>query len=465
MASNLDFTLRRNNGTDTDVLYPTTRWSQVEEKPSTYTPTAHTHGNITNAGAIGSTANLVAVTTTDGVLTTASRSGIDSRSTFPPASHTHDDRYYTESEITTLLSGKAASSHTHGNITNAGAIGSTANLVIMTGASGVLGAKAAGTTSQYLRGDGTWGTPPNTTYSAMTVSDGQTGSSTASSLMRADYLKSITEYRVNNMGIVNLNGGTLGGLSFTQNHTVSVPSGGYKWVKLFTVSNLSAGKVTMTLGGTTTQQSMTIDFKNSHYTEACGLIVSTQSYNPIVSKVAIYGDNGGDKSLYIYVDAISYSRSITYNVHDLLGTLLSIDNSVLAGAPSGTASIPVDLPYEGNITVTNGAFYATATNVWGTLSHRVSASIEPAKSEGFKRTFIYTGTITRTIRIPANSAQEFPIGTEFVIINYNTGSTAFAPDGGVTLNGSSVFPTYTTRYKPLRLIKVDTDAWVGEYSA
>ena len=29
------------------------------------------------------------------------------------ASHTHDDRYYTETEMDTLLSGKAASSHSH----------------------------------------------------------------------------------------------------------------------------------------------------------------------------------------------------------------------------------------------------------------------------------------------------------------------------------------------------------------
>jgi hypothetical protein len=36
------------------------------------TPTAHTHGNITNAGAIGSTANLPIITTTSGVLTVGS---------------------------------------------------------------------------------------------------------------------------------------------------------------------------------------------------------------------------------------------------------------------------------------------------------------------------------------------------------------------------------------------------------
>jgi hypothetical protein len=45
----------------------------------------HTHGNITNAGAIGTTADLVAVTGTGGVLTVASRSGIDSRTSFPNA--------------------------------------------------------------------------------------------------------------------------------------------------------------------------------------------------------------------------------------------------------------------------------------------------------------------------------------------------------------------------------------------
>lgn len=41
-------------------------------------------------------------------------SGVSGKpSTFTPSSHTHDDRYYTESEIDSKLSGKANSSHTH----------------------------------------------------------------------------------------------------------------------------------------------------------------------------------------------------------------------------------------------------------------------------------------------------------------------------------------------------------------
>jgi len=75
-------------------------------------------------------------------------------------------------EVTSKPSEFNPTAHPHGNITNTGAIGTTANLVIVTGASGVLTAKTAGTTAQYLRGDGAWVIPPNdnTTYSLMTSS-------------------------------------------------------------------------------------------------------------------------------------------------------------------------------------------------------------------------------------------------------------------------------------------------------
>lgn len=53
--------------------------------------------------------------------------------------------------------GAAASSHAHGNITSAGAIGSTSGLVVVTTTSGVLTTLAAGTSGQFLKHDATFG--------------------------------------------------------------------------------------------------------------------------------------------------------------------------------------------------------------------------------------------------------------------------------------------------------------------
>lgn len=51
---------------------------------------------------------------TAGSATSVPWSGVTGKpGTFTPSSHTHDDRYYTESEIDSKLSGKANSSHTH----------------------------------------------------------------------------------------------------------------------------------------------------------------------------------------------------------------------------------------------------------------------------------------------------------------------------------------------------------------
>ena len=50
------------------------------------------------------------------------------KSQFATAGHTHDDRYYTESEMNTKLNGKANSSHTH-NYAGSGSAGGTANSV------------------------------------------------------------------------------------------------------------------------------------------------------------------------------------------------------------------------------------------------------------------------------------------------------------------------------------------------
>ena len=96
-------------------------------------PTSHTHGNISNAGAIGSTANLPLITTTSGVLTTGS---------FGTTANT-----FCQGNDSRLSDARTPTSHTHGNITNAGAIGSTSGVPIITGSSGVLQAGSFGSTS------------------------------------------------------------------------------------------------------------------------------------------------------------------------------------------------------------------------------------------------------------------------------------------------------------------------------
>lgn len=60
----------------------------------------------------------------------------------------------------------ATSSHTHGNVTNAGAIGSTSGLVAVTTTSGALtvAATPTNTATQFLRGDLTWVVPTDTNW-------------------------------------------------------------------------------------------------------------------------------------------------------------------------------------------------------------------------------------------------------------------------------------------------------------
>ena len=127
------------------------------------TPKSHTHGNITNTGAIGSTSGKIVTTGTNGVLTTSdtiTKSQIsDFPSTMTPSSHTHgtvqnngtlnSDTTSTNKVVVTDssnniktisklpldkvthqdISGKASSTHTHGSIANNGTLNSDTTTV------------------------------------------------------------------------------------------------------------------------------------------------------------------------------------------------------------------------------------------------------------------------------------------------------------------------------------------------
>lgn len=171
-----------------------TDWDSVSGKPSTFAPSAHTHAVADVTGlqaaldgkaATSHTHALSALTqssaTTGQVATwngtawvpqTAS-AGVtsyndltDKPSTFPPDSHNHSSAEITSGTLalariptgttsTTVALGndsrfsdaRPPTSHVHGNLTNAGAIGTTAGVPVITGSSGVLQAGSFGTTA------------------------------------------------------------------------------------------------------------------------------------------------------------------------------------------------------------------------------------------------------------------------------------------------------------------------------
>ena len=108
-------------------------WSGVTGKPSAFTPSSHMHGNITNDGKIGTVSGVPLITGTGGVLQAGS---------FGTAAGT-----FCQGNDSRLSDSRTPKSHTHGNITNAGAIGSTSGLPVVTGANGVLQAGSFGTTA------------------------------------------------------------------------------------------------------------------------------------------------------------------------------------------------------------------------------------------------------------------------------------------------------------------------------
>lgn len=68
------------------------KWSSITGKPSTFAPSAHTHPQADVTGLEAALAGKAA------------------------ASHTHDDRYFTEAEVTSKLAGKSDVGHAHGDL-------------------------------------------------------------------------------------------------------------------------------------------------------------------------------------------------------------------------------------------------------------------------------------------------------------------------------------------------------------
>ena len=125
---------------------------------TTTPPASHAHGNITNDGKIGSTANLPLITTTAGAITTGA---------FGTSAN-----QFCQGNDSRLSDARTPTSHSHGNITNAGAIGSTANLPLITTTSGVVTTGAFGTgATDFAAGNHTHAQLHNQSHAITSTSD------------------------------------------------------------------------------------------------------------------------------------------------------------------------------------------------------------------------------------------------------------------------------------------------------
>lgn len=132
-------------------------WGDITNKPSSFSPSSHTHGNISNDGKVGSNANYIVVTTTGGAITSVQKLG----------NITYDGKIGSNANyfVYTTTGGQLTSKQKIGNITTDGKIGSTSGLPIITTTSGTLTTGSFGSTA------GTFAEGNHTHSSYVTSSD------------------------------------------------------------------------------------------------------------------------------------------------------------------------------------------------------------------------------------------------------------------------------------------------------
>lgn len=89
---------------DADILDElVVNWSDVQNKPSTFTPSSHTHGNLQNDGTIGNSAGKVIITGTGGSLTPVSTIGATNVADVNAHSHIGSSASDTQGTINTAI--------------------------------------------------------------------------------------------------------------------------------------------------------------------------------------------------------------------------------------------------------------------------------------------------------------------------------------------------------------------------
>lgn len=368
------------------------------------TPTAGTRktiayldSNIT--GSAASVANAITFNTTGGAAAGTTFNGSAARTI----------------DYTTV--GAAASSHTHGNITNAGAIGSTSGLVIVTGASGVLTALAAGTSGQFLTYNGTWATPTDTNFYPTTfawtdgTTAGPTGSLTGSGMSAVSY-PAIPSASATVSGVVTTGAQVFAGTKTLTSPviTTSLTTGSTSFALLNTTAttvNFAGAATTVSIGASTGTTTVNNDLVVSGSLTVNGTVTTVNSTTVTVDDKNIellstgtatdtLADGGGL--------TLKGTTDKTFNWINATGAWTSSENLDLASGKvlkiAGTQVLSAS-QYTGNAaTVTNGVYTTNlGTNVLTALGVNVGSSGAVVVNGGALGT-PSSGTLTNATGLP-----------------------------------------------------------------
>jgi len=393
------------------------------------TPLSHAHGNLTNAGAIGTTASLPIITTTSGVLTTGA---------FGTASGS-----FCQGNDSRLSDARTPTSHTHGNLTNAGAIGTAASLPIITTTSGVLATGAFGTTSgSFCQGNdsrlsdartplahtqaastitdfateaGKYGpvtsvnglTGAVTISSGSSLSDGDKGDITVSSSGAAWTIDSgaVTYAKIQNVSATDkLLGRSTAGAGVIEE--ISCTAFGRSVIAGADASAVRTTINAVSKGGDTISGAVTV---TGALTGSTGLNISGgrsyfQSNDSQYGVGAAYGSGGG----YVYFGAVSASATPDAVISNAGGgSLLYIQNGGNVGI--GTTSPAVKVDVSGAIRASSGIRFGTDTASANTLADYEEGTYTPSFATGFSSVTVSSAT-GRYIKIGKSVTAHIRIG-------------------------------------------------------
>jgi hypothetical protein len=134
------------------------------------------------------------------------------------------------------------------------------------------------------------------------------------------------------------------------------------------------------------------------------------------------------------------------------GTVLTANSATATGlewvAPSVTVS--------NTVTLANKTLTSPVINL---STNAQTASYSLVLSDSSKIIEVSVGS-ANTLTIPTNASQAFPIGTQILILQTNTGQTTLTPASGVTVNATPGLKI-RTQWSSVVLVKRATDTWVA----